>query len=516
MIPTKKLIVLRLKQLLSFDTKYIRAFRHAILIILGIAIFAAAEVVLAQLVITNNILMLIVASGAIGLIIVSIYKPIIAYCIWLFFSPWLKPLFYRSQYSTLSITFDSFMLGILAVVLIFRAFKEKKKLQNISFTEVLFLIYALYITIYTVPVPSYFALSYIPRFMSTFIGTPAVAYFVMKGCLSEKKYIVWAMVAFVITGVLWAVAAFYEHFTGSMAWSILAGEQITLSRLDVGLGRAQGASAGTAVMGLVLLIGMLFTAHFGKFAISSSKRVFSYSLLPLLIFAAYFTYTRNTYIGLTVTIFFMIFLSINNKRIYATAFVLLIAVIVLVGPFLLTNEAFNARISDPTNLYGRIAMNKAAMNMIKHNFWLGTGSVYEHINEYVVDPANHPVSTQSRIFKQFGVPDNEFLFIFAQFGFIGFMLWVSPIVLIVGRFFFIRKKIVTDSKLLSGELLSIIVAYALTIAITGNGTSYTSEPYPLFMLFTLLAIGNKFIYFYRDENKLTSTNDRWNNAAAKT
>ena len=466
---------------------YWRGLIRLCVVALGFALFAAAEYYLGRGIIRWEWSWFLIMMSAVTVVaaIIAIRATVLMLAIWLVLVPWTWDFPIRSAKYYLS--FDLLALTLVFLVVVAKALAQRRTLPRLYTWEWLLFLSVAYINIWPI-LDTWIARG---RFGFTIFGefwqlllVPTLVYFIVKATLETRRHITLLLYALVVVGLVWTLSGFYEHFTGYQWHSALTGAKAPLVWRDVGKGRALGASSGQALPGAVLSVGVVALLHLAGFARKTAVRRLCYLAVGSMVAAIFFTYTRVSYGGFAVAMVALFLIGRGRRAQYGLLIAVLGVVALVMAPGLLSKSDFYERMTNPANYYGRMAMSRTALNIIRDHFWFGAGPLSDQtlLARYVSSRA-HPVMRG----RLYAFPDNDYLVVFAQHGVFGFLFYYGAIFGFVILMFRIRNDLSSDD-IPGMNLASTAIAYTAVVFVASVATALRSQPYVYYLLFSMFAM----------------------------
>ncbi len=469
---------------------------------IGLAFFVFVEARLAKTIIDLNIFIIIVFAATIFYIILFSKWPIAAFALWIFISPWISVFGFSKPQSSIGLSFDILAMLLPIIILIMRLLVDKRKIQAPSFPEILFLAHAVYIRI-----PEWLGESASPltiiSFFTAFAAAPICVYFILKSCLRTRTHIIIFLAVLMGIGALWAIAGYYEHYTGYRWSSLIVQRDIDLALQDVAKGRATGPSGSYHVYGLVLNLAFALAAHFLGYTKHKFVKVICFVLMPMIAVGIFFGYSKGGYISFALFAILMFAMSRKNKAVYFSVAVITTIIVAVSYGSAMSDAKLRDRMDIVNSYRGRLAMHATALAMFKANpiFGVGYGNFSQNAAKYLSTGHNIRIS-RSGLARDYARPHSEYLSTLAEQGIVGFALYFGAI------FFFILALIKTR-KALAGkddymhDIISIILVYVVCILMIKGNDDFFKYPYTYYVFYSLLAVSAR-IYELMRANKLIS------------
>lgn len=346
---------------------------------LGFATYAAMQYGMAQLI--NKLWWWFIAAFFIiaGSAALVFARPTAAFLLWLTVSPFgARFLGLQFEWSALPpLTFDLIVVYFLAALLVLQSMLNRSRLTRLVAPEVFMLAMPVYIALSYIIGNQASGFAEILRYFTRLFFPDAlyviVLYFTAKAAIQKKEHITWLMVSLVCVGLLMALIAFYEHFTGNRWYSIIVGFGIPLKWKDIGEGRASGMFDSVSAPATLVATTFFFAYYLALWTKKPHVRVFYYVTMVLMVFGAYFTYTRNVYGTLLLFALLIPFFAKEKRGKFAALSAVFFLGLMISVPRMLANERLSTRLTNRTNVYSRIASASTFVNMFKQNVWFGVG-----------------------------------------------------------------------------------------------------------------------------------------------
>lgn len=433
-------------------------------VITGLVLFAGMQYGMAVLI--NRwwwwfIIAFFVIAGSIAL---ASFRPILVFVAWLVISPFGRHFLYMDfgWLAFPALTFDLIAIYFLAVVLVFRALANRKPVGKLLFAEWLMLLFVVYVAATQAVSPENKTFMDIVRTTSrTLIPEVlilSVLYFVTKGVIQKKEHAALILKSMILFGLLMAVVAFYEHYTGNRWYSLVVGFGIPLAWQGIAEGRASGMFDHAAAPAALIATTFLLSYHLAGWTRAAHVRAMYYGIMVLMIVGAFFTYTRNVYVVLMLTVLLMPFAASVKRGRFVALSVLGFVLLVVIAPFLLRDQDLYNRVTDLKNAEARVVYARTTINVIRHNLWFGVGwgNVNKAHKEYVTSLRHHNYKPDSRRLGWVNISHNSYLTVMAEQGLVGSVLYFGAIAAFMGRLLRIRKRIPAEG-LVGRDLVSIVI-----------------------------------------------------------
>ncbi|MEN6356683.1 MAG: O-antigen ligase family protein [Armatimonadota bacterium] len=398
-----------------------------------------------------------------------------------------------------AITFDRVIINCLALVMLTRHLSERSKSPKPIAGEIFMLGFALYVLL---SIPFFPHKSYISSFNSFLgrIGDIVLLYYVAKACIIEKQHIYWVIGGILVVATYSAILGVFDQVLGEWALFHLIGiERPMIWTGGSEAGRSCGPFATPYDLSILLAIGVFLAFHVINWSRNKLTRVVCVLLIPLLLIAWYFTYSRSTYISFLLGIALMPFLAYRSRKRYIEILIIGALFLAIAMPIILQKSAMQKRLLDPTNAMGRLITDVALWNMYKSNFWFGAGmgQAWEQVGKYAVPAYGIPGfevyqgigswPSRTNLVKQFS-PHNTQITYLAEHGTIGGLLFFLMIILFM-VFVLKARGQMPHNGIVGSELASVIfVSYVGVVLFTYWFGFYDATKFPTLLLYTMVAL----------------------------
>lgn len=471
----------RLQSAQSWMAPRYRQLVRALCVLLGLAIFAAAEWYVAVAIDSEMYYAMIVLGALVAAMIVVAVSPTWGFITWLFLSPFagvfLPP---KTQYR---IGVNVVLLGLLVVSSTVRAMADRKKLPRLLFVEWMMIaswIYAMMLR----NTDAFGAKDY----PSQLFLAPVVVYFIAKATIKERKHVAWVTLAVLCVGTVWAGFGIYEHFAGQSWLSLAAGTAVRIrGEHDVGAGRSTGPAGHYYLYGNVIILSLLIATHFAGWVRNVGLRILYYALWPILLVGLYFGYSRAPYLALVLALSIMLLLARAGFKRYLTITVLIAVAVVLVAPYWLSDRELTRRFE--ASPVARLAIYASSVNMFRAYPFFGVGlNKYSDFVPSYVSGMEHPSlrTSETGVAYFWSRPHCEYLLVLCEQGIVGVILYLGTLLAFIYAMW--RARSVLDKKgLLGKDLPSIVIAFTLGVMLTMVTDEFQRHPYMYFIMFTMFA-----------------------------
>ena len=471
----------RLQSAQSWMAPRYRQLVRALCVLLGLAIFAAAEWRVAVAIDSEMYYAMIVLGALMAAMVVVAVSPTWGFITWLFLSPFagvfLPP---KTQYL---IGVDVVLLGLLVVSSMFRALADRKKLPRLLFAE--WMMIASWIYAMVLRNTGAFGAKDYP---SQLFLAPVVVYFIAKATIKERKHVAWVALAVLCVGTVWAGLGIYEHFAGQSWISLAAGTAVRIrGEHDVGAGRSIGPAGHYYLYGNVIILSLLIAIHFAGWVRNVGLRILYYVLWPVLLVGLYFGYSRAPYLALVLALSIMLLLARAGFKRYLTVTILIAVAVVFVAPYWLSDRELTRRLeSTPT---GRLAALATSLNMIRAYpfFGIGVGQYADSAPLYVTSRAHPHMQTRTGLISIWSRPHSEYLLVLSEQGIIGAFLYFGTILAFIVRMLRTRANLDANG-ILGKDLIAVVVAFTGGVLLTMVTDEFQVHIYMYFIMFTMFAM----------------------------
>lgn len=306
-------------------------------------------------------------------------------------------------------------------------------------------------------------------------------YFLHINIIENKKDFNLILSTWIVMGIFSTIIGFYETvFYGIEAASKLVIVQEGYTKLTRGV-RTSAFFLGPDMLGFVLSISIVLVII--KFLITPSKkwRFFFLSSLPLMFFVIVATFSRSTFLGIFAG---AIYLSWRSRKIFNTFLGIsiigsLLFLVLGIGGFLdiLVNRIETFFMSPAVSISDRVISWRLATQLFSESPIVGNG-----IAAFVLAARTADIPLQT--------PHNIYLYVLADFGLIGFMLflfWGFQIIQSFGKFYKLNR----DK---SADLIStgIICGFIIVLILAGFRNIGLAEP----IFWGFLGLSSAFLKVY--------------------
>lgn len=424
---------------------------------------------------------------------VAIASPISAFIAWMVLSPFAKNFLYLDfgWRALPALTFDFVVVYFLALVLLVRSLVNRSRIQKLAAGEWLLTAYVFYVVSGVLLSRDVSSFGEMLRIFSRRLVPDVLAllvlYFTCKGVIREKKHIAWMAVALFVFGLLMALVAFYEHYTGNRWYSILLGLGIPLPWRDVGKGRASGVFEHVAAPAALTATSIFLTYYLAMWTKRRYMKLAYLLSIPVMVVGAYFTYTRNVYTCVVLFALLIPFVASERRRQFAALTALGAVALLFAAPRLLINPDFARRMLDPQNVEARLSYAKTSMNVIREHplFGVGYGKLNEVQVRYVTDPRLIYYGQGGKVWTN--ISHNTWLTIIAESGVVGSLLYFGAILSFFGRVLRIRRE-APKNEFLGKDFVSIVFVSSLVFLVSIFAASIYLVPYVNFLFWIQLAM----------------------------
>lgn len=430
-----------------------------------------------------------IVSASVALALAS---PISAFVTWMVLSPFAKNFLYLDfgWRAIPALTFDFVVIYFLALVLFVRSLANRSRPKRLTTGEWLLLAYILYVSagmLFSRDVSTFGEMLRVfsRRLVPDVLALP-VLYFTCKGVIREKKHVAWMAVSLSVFGLLMALAAFYEHYTGNRWYSLLIGLGIPLPWRDVGKGRASGVFEHVAAPAALTATSIFITYYLAMWTRRRYLKPVYIVAAVIMVIGAYFTYTRNVYTCVALFALLIPFLASGKRKQFAALTVLGTVALMFAAPRLLMNPEFARRMLDPQNVEARLSYARTTMNVIREHPWFGVG--YGKLNEvqvrYVTDPRLIYYGPGGKVWTN--ISHNTWLTIIGEAGVVGAVFYFGAVLSFLRAVLRIRKEM-PQNDFLGRDFVSIMFVSSLVFLVSITAASIYLVPYVNFLFWIQLA-----------------------------
>lgn len=440
---------------------------------LGLCTFAGLQILLAHFI--NEFTWWYIAAlyvVAVTVVIVAA-RPTAAFIIWLSVSPVAMLLLKLDWGRDMpALTFDRVAIYSLAMFLVFRTMANRVRPRRPLVAEWLLIAFPAYVFVRMWTQPHRFLVRDINVYLAIVVIS-TVLYFLSKASLMKPKHAVWVMKALVFVGLYSALFGFYEHFTGKMWFSSIAGTDFLLKQGfwgDVGSGRSAGPFGNPTVYGTFLGLSTFLAFHLAAYTRRVDLKLFYYAGAVVMVIGWFWCYTRGGYIGVIMFLVLMPLFARGIRKQYLVLFVIGAVLVVLAIPMLLTNREIYQRMTARDTAVGRIAIAATMINAWKHNLWFGVGlnQVDYAIEQYITNAGSVSgmwVRGGNYQWPQAGLrhiitSHNSFLSILVEYGTVGALIYYGALLAFILRLLAIRKRGPAHD-MLGQDFVSLILVFIL-------------------------------------------------------
>ena len=408
-----------------------RLFLRFAIVLVGYAIFCAAEVGVGYQIVNGQFFLTSVALGGVLLLVLLARWPFAACAAWIIGSPYAKYfLEFKLAQGIPMLTFDGFVIPSLAVVLILRAMKNRRKLRRLETGEFLLVAYVIYVA-----ASKFFRWELTPSTAKNIfllgVGLWATIYFVFKSAIRTKDQIVKLAICLVCAAAWTGFTFIYEAYTGRSFYSAILGIDIALRWHDVGEGRSVGVFSSPVEPGHFMIVATFLAVHLMLHTKNAFAKLLYLAAASIIVFGLYHTYTRNNYICLYLVALLMPLLARDKRRVYVALVPAMITVALIVGSVAMSDSDIHKRFTAHT-LDSRMVANKTAWSVIKHNPIFGVGCLngLAATAQYVTDRSQLAYVNEVGLLTPLGV-HNTYLQIIQEEGLVGALLYYGALLAFV-------------------------------------------------------------------------------------
>jgi O-antigen ligase len=262
----------------------------------------------------------------------------------------------------------------------------------------------------------FLAQSYLIPFMYFFLGKNMI----------QERHLKWILRLYVAVGVFIGIVAALQFLTG-IKW-------FTPTRYKaIHEGRAVGTLQSAPHFGQVMLICVISAAA----VIVGSKRRLAQNIaagaVAIMVAGIALSKTRAVYLGLLAAIAAMGNLIPRTRRAILLGALMGITALIVAWPMISRSDFLRTRLMDPVPVYNRIALWGTAANMVLHKpiagFGFGQRTFREERADYFIKIGNVPAEYGYSL----GATHNEYLHILVTTGLLGFIPYVTILVLLWRR-----------------------------------------------------------------------------------
>lgn len=456
-----------------------RVIRGAI-VVLGFAVFAASELLLARLVDQGNWFFIGMLAGVLLAIVTIAVSPTWGFIYWLFFSPFAK--YFVKRWTPFAIDFDVLSLGLLALAMTVRAMldRSRPKLTPVEYLMIASFVYAMVLR------NSSFAT---PIFLSQVVLSPLVIYFLAKSAIVKREHISLIVVAVLLVGMSWALLGIYETINGKSWLSPVVGTDVAIQthQRDVGAGRTTGPAGHYYLYGNVLILSLLIALHKAGWSKKSALKVLYYALCPVLLLGLYFGYSRAPYSACVLALLVSLVLARASFKRYLAMATLVFIAIGCMAPYWLSDKTLSKRLEGSPS--ARFAGYVTAMNMVRAHpfFGVGKGKFVESVPEYVSGREHLFVQRSPySLISLWAGPHSEYFGILAEQGFIGAILHFGTLIGFIVLMYRIRAKLPSHG-FYGQELVNVVIAFTFGVMLTMVSDELQTLFYMYGIMFTMYA-----------------------------
>lgn len=467
----------------------------------GFAAYFALQLVLAYL--CNQLLWIYIVAFMIiiACLVFAAAKPTATYIFWLAFSP-LGFLFLRMDFgsSIPTISFDRVAIVALAGFLIFKTLLYRHRIKRPITGEALTLLHVAYIAI-ALYVMHPGSLREILRTLAEkfdHIALALTAYYIAKSVLTNRKQLLGAVIALIVTGGYCALSAFYEHFTGLRWFSSFLPVESRLGYADVG--RACGPLINPSALGTFLGITAFLTYHLYYNVQRRSLKTFLLALMLLQLIGCYFTYTRGGYIAPAMLLLLMPFFARAHRKYYVALLVGAVVAVIIAAPIVASNKQIHRRLTKQSTMLGRVVITAGTMNIVKHHpfFGIGLGQIDYGLEKYITNAGTlsgwyargmQPLQIypQKRLYPVI-TSHNSFLTILAEEGLVGGFLYFGSFMAFIVHLFRVRARL-PDDGIMGKDLIALLIVAGMGHFASTLTYDIRFFKYPNYVLWAMFAIG---------------------------
>jgi O-antigen ligase len=496
---------------------YWRLLVRGVVVLIGMALFVAAELLLSRGIINSQYYLVVVAIFAILYTLIIVRSPLAGFLVWIVISP-LSAYFLEARFSGgwNFLTFDSVSFLLFFIVFTIKGMANRTQFRWPSVGEWLLIVFISYVLI-AIVVRGDFQLNTLKSFFFRMGFWPFIYYFARASVKSEED-IQKIITAFMVSAAVISATLLYEHFWGQSIYSLVFHTAIPLHWEDVASGRAVGTFRTPIHSGQFLIPTIFFALNRMAVTNRRSTRYVCAAIITAAVAGIFFTYTRNNYASLLMCTLLVPVFSPNNRKFYTG--VLVAFAIVLIGiivPQVIGSSDLMNRMTKDT-VSNRVIFMRTSIEMIKDNilFGVGWGNSSEMTSKYVVSRVQYEGLKDDMGMDVPTLVHNTYLSITQETGIIGAILYYGAVL----ACFFSVIRIYLSSPLydcLGKNFLGVIIAFVLTwfVATMTFSNDIANYPNAMFWIYFALAgrygeiLANKLSY---NHNKHTPSLSMVNNA----
>jgi len=453
----------RVKLLRSMMAPHWRRVLRALVVSAGFAIYLVAQLGVGYAVGHDRTAILAIAMFAISMLVVSAIWPIVGLVALIVVTPLARGFLGVSGGSLPDITFDSIMVPALALVVLFRKLSESENGAKLNTPICLLVLYVAYCAANLWLRGSASLNNY--RGIIQYVGFWPMVYFIVVGIIKTDRHVRIILSSLVVLAFGQGCALIVEHFTGYAYVSIFYGRAIPLAWLgwaDIGEGRAVGLFQGPVAPSVFMAASVLIAMHLSGLTRNRAAKLFCWLTIAIIFLGSFFTYTRNIYIMLALSVLIMPFMAARNRRTYALIALTAVMLVAVMAPIWMENTEFSNRLTNVRNIDARVEMNGTAINLINDNLWfgIGWGNYTAAVVKYFTSAAQLIGSVSPTTGKMSPLTvHNTYLFVLSEEGVIGATLYFGSLLGFLAMMWQYRQRSKPDSGLIGKDLFSIIFIY---------------------------------------------------------
>ncbi len=472
----------RLQSAQSWMAPRYRQLVRALCVLMGLAIFAAAEWYVAVAIDSEMYYAMIALGALVAAMVVVAVSPTWGFITWLFLSPFAN--YFLRPRTKWVIGVDAVLLGLLVISIAFRALADRRRLSKLLFAE--WMMIASWIYAMVLRNTGAFGTNEYP---TQLLQTSIVVYFIAKSVIRDKKHVAWVALAVLGVGTVWAGFGIYEHFAGQSWLSLAAGAAVRMrGQHDVGAGRSIGPAGHYYLYGNVIILSLLIATHFAGWVRNVGLRIFYYALWPVLLLGLYFGYSRAPYLALVLALSIMLLLARAGFKRYLTVTILIAVAVVLVAPYWLSDRELTRRLESSPK--ARWATYATSVNMFRAYPFFGVGlNKYGDLTSSYVSGMGHPYlrTSPTGLVYYWARPHCEYLLVLCEQGIVGFILYFGTLLAFIHAMWRARSGL-DQRGLLGKDLPSIVIAFTLGVMLTMVTDEFQLHVYMYFIMFTMFAM----------------------------
>jgi O-antigen ligase len=252
-------------------------------------------------------------------------------------------------------------------------------------------------------------------------GVPFLAFFLAKNLLEREHHIRWLLGTFIVVGVFVGMTGIVQYYFGITYF--------IPTRMDViHEGRATGTMTSAPEFGVVVGTPLLTAIICFLRTRSGFERLLLAAAIPIMVVAVVASKTRVIWVGVAFGLVVAALYEPRLRKHVAAVAIASALALAAAWPFLANSEFIRLRVLDMEPIYFRIGTTATALNMIVHSPLVGHG-----FGRFTFDNKKWPYiaggARGSYYAYTAGVPHNEYLHVLVLMGLLGFVPFVSILVL---------------------------------------------------------------------------------------